>query len=239
MSETEVPEGVDPETGEVIVDDDPDQDEGVEEEEVGEPNPDQAGDDAESEREAELAADQQAQAQAQQTEDAQIEKNTKALNRAAQNYIKKVVETLGPDLEGMQTCPLCAEHWPGLRFPVMPAPEHLAAVRVAIGLDPGDNLKPDPYARRCDTCDGWMRTDSGSRGSGQGSLQCWDCQGRGWVPVGDERRDGAITVSNGQTNSAGPVDIVTGRAEPPEVAALKELGYIVVDPPPPPAVPTP
>lgn len=164
--------------------------------------------------------------------EADVEKNSKAMNRAADTYIKKAIAVLGTDLAGMQTCPLCAESWPGLRFPAMPNEPHLSAVRVAIGLEPGDQLPRDNYSRSCTACDGWGFTDSGSKVPGQTKLTCYDCQGRGWVPVGDERGSGSVTAAPTNTGNGGSGPVVFPSNDPPEVERLRQLGYIVVEPQP-------
>src|SRR5438067_7507060 len=127
--ETEVPAGVDPETGEV--------------------NPEayfdseDAGQQAAREREAELAAERQQAEQAQAASEREIEQQQKALDRATKAYTDKLRATLGEDLSGFQPCPMCADGWPGIRLPVMPAPENIAAIKVAIGEDPDPTLAGD------------------------------------------------------------------------------------------------
>lgn len=228
MSEQAVPEGVDPETGEVLTEDALDE---LEEAESDGDNPtpdsDEPGPDA-ADNPAPDDSPEAPEPEPGPSGEAQIEANTKALNRAAEGYIKKVVSALGPDLEGMQTCPLCAETWPGLRFPTMPSPENLAAVRVAIGLEPGDNLPKDNYSRPCAACEGWGRVDTGSKVAAQSSATCYDCKGRGWVPVGSERESGRITAESGHTEPELAPPIFGDGTEPPEAQALRELGFMVV-----------
>lgn len=209
----EVPEGVDPGTGEVLVDDDPDQAEGSAE-----------GD--EEHRRALLAERQQAE-QEEAAAQADAEKLMKQLNRTAENYAKRIVDLLGGDLTGWQPCPLCAEGLPGFRVPRMPDPEHLAQVKVAIGEDPDPDLPDDGYSRRCAACDGWGKVTTGSRVTTQKSAQCLDCKGRGWVAVGTERESGHITATNGHTDTPATVLQDNASNDPPEVAMLKSLGYIV------------
>ena len=166
-------------------------------------------------------------------DDVDVERKRKALTRASDNYVKKIGDTLGPDLDGWQMCPLCADYYPGLRLPLMPSPAATAAVRVAIGLEPGDDLPKDSYSKSCPTCDGWGFTDSGSRVAGQQKLTCYDCAGRGWMPVGNEREAGSITAGNGHAivHEGGPPAVSSN--DPPEVERLKQLGYVVVPPIPP------
>ena len=210
-----------------------------------EPEPDAADDGAEDEepdeedaearaaieRDHELAAERQAEEQAARAAQADAEKLMKALNRAAENYAKKIVDLLGGELEGWQACPLCAEGLPGFRVPVMPAPEHLAAVKIAIGEDPDPPLVADGYARECEKCAGLGVTASGSKVAAHARLTCKGCNGKGWIAVGHER----------ETDASAPVPVVNGGSVPaplpgetanrPEVDILRQLGYIVVDPP--------
>jgi len=219
----EVPEGVDPETGEVTGLTDAEVDADVAE--------------AENYRRAEIAAERQAAEQAQAETEAEIERQGKALDRATRAYVDKLRAALGDDLGGWHACPLCADGYPGIRMQTMPPPEQLALVKVEIGEDPDPDLPPDGYSRRCTSCDGWGKVETGSRVTTQKSAQCHDCKGRGWVPIGTEREDGHITASNGHTDQPMPVLQDTPSNDPPEVEMLKQLGYIVV-PPVPPAEPS-
>lgn len=229
QSEQETPAtGVDTDDDEAAAEDDSSRESGEDEAEAN----------AEAERAAELAAERQEAEQTQARDDADIEKRQKQLVRAADAYVKKVVDALGPNLDGAKPCPLCADFFPGFRFPIMPPDENLAAIRVAIGLEPGDNLPKDNYSRPCAACDGWGYTDSGSRVPGQSKLTCYDCSGRGWVPVGDERSSGSVTGENGHTAAPAPILQDHPSNDPPEVERLKQLGYVVVAPVQPIEVPT-
>jgi len=202
-------------------------DDGGEDDEPGE---DDAEASSSAEREAELAAEREAKEQQAARDDADIERRQKQLVRAADAYVKKIVDALGPDLDGAKPCPLCADFFPGFRFPIMPPPENLSAVRVAIGLDPGDNLQKDNYSRLCEACDGWGKVKTGSRVSGQDSAMCYDCAGRGWIAVGIERASGAITAGVPAAPAATNGPPVVSSNDPPEVEKLKQLGYVVVPP---------
>lgn len=171
------------------------------------------------------------QRRAEQAAQADAEKLMKALNRAAENYAKKIVDLLGGELEGWQACPLCAEGLPGFRVPVMPAPEHLAAVKIAIGEDPDPPLIGDGYSRECDKCAGLGVTASGSKVAAHARLTCLGCDGRGWVAVGHERESGSGASSPPTNGVAAPVPLPGEVASRPEVETLRQLGYIVVDPP--------
>ena len=196
-----------------------------------EPDEDDAEARAAIEREHELAEERQAEEQAARAAQADAEKLMKSLNRAAENYAKKIVDLLGGELEGWQQCPLCAEGLPGFRVPVMPAPEHLAQVKIAIGEDPDPPLVGDGYSRECDKCAGLGVTASGSKVAAHARLTCLGCGGKGWVAVGSEREgNGSVSPSNVMPEVARvtPGGEVANR---PEVEVLRQLGYIVVDPP--------
>jgi hypothetical protein len=230
MSEDEKTMTVDPETGEVLEPGNEAPEDETEQNESEEPTEDEAEDEAEDERTADLEA-QRAEAEGEPArDDADVERRAKALTRAATTYVKKVVESLGPDLDGAAPCPLCAEFYPGFRFQTMPSAENTAKVRVAIGLEPGDNLLSDGYARVCEACDGWGFTDSGSKVAGQGRLTCYDCTGRGWLPVGDERSSGGVTGQHASGLLPAGVTNAADVAYAPEADRLKELGWIVVPP---------
>src|SRR5215472_10901151 len=201
-----------------------------------EPAPELAPDEAEQE---EAAEEEEAQPepepelepdQPQGLNDLDIEKRQKAMVRASDAYVKKIVDALGPDLDGAKPCPLCADFFPGFRFPIMPPAENLPAIRVAIGLEPGDNLPADGYSRSCSSCDGWGFVASGSKVAGQEKLTCYECKGKGWTAVGTERESGSITGANGAAVPvpSGPPAISSN--DPPEVEMLKQLGYVVVSP---------
>jgi hypothetical protein len=199
----------------------------------GEEEPDE--DDAEAraaiEREHELAAEREAQEQAQAASEAEIEKQGKALDRASGNYTKKVLEVLGDDLAGWTLCPLCSDGYPGLRMPMMPSPENLAAVKVAIGEDPDPPLNDDPFSRKCDTCNGKGVTKTNSDVEGQKKVRCLTCDGRGWLPVGPERDSLAAQPVNGTPAEAAPVPLQADPARTREEEILKAAGAIVVWPP--------
>jgi hypothetical protein len=225
-AQSEVPEGIDPVTGEVSEPENGDE----------EPDEDDAEAAAANEREAELAAERQAAEQAQAANEAEIEKQGKALDRASTNYTKKVLEVLGDDLAGWTLCPLCADGYPGLRMPMMPSPENLAAVKVAIGEDPDPPLNDDPFSRKCDTCNGKGVTKTNSDVEGQKKVRCLTCDGRGWLPVGPERDSLAAQPVNGTPAEAAPVPLQADPARTREEEILKAAGAIVVWPPKPPDV---
>jgi len=224
---SEVPDGVDPETGELL-----------EEAETEDVEPEDSGDE---QRRRELIAEREAEEQAQQQAEADAAKLMKSLNKTAENYAKRVIDLFGGDMTGWQPCPMCAEGLPGFRVPRMPEPEYLAQIKVAIGEDPDPPLEPDPYSRVCDKCGGHGRVTTGSHVTGQKAAQCIDCKGAGWVAVGNERSAGytppptlAIVPDNGVTAPAPPAPLQTDHPRTPAEEELRAMGAIVVWPPSPP-----
>jgi hypothetical protein len=216
---------VEPEAPEV--DDDPDQAEGTEDEdpEVADEPPAAVEDDTPS-------------IEAQHRE--QQAKNKK-LDQVAAHTAKRYGEILGSDLDGFVGCAMCAPWFPGIRLPIMPEPETLAAIKIAIGEDPDPPLHDDPYSRQCGSCGGHGVTKTNSHVTGQKSAQCLDCKGRGWLAVGPERDSNVVPISPGAPPIAAPaiegfppppMQIDTPRT--PAEQELRDMGAIVVWPPKPP-----
>lgn len=122
------------------------------------------------------------------TREAVVNEQAKKLDRATDTYTKKVVEVLGGDLSGFETCPLCEPFYPGLRLPVPLTAEIAAQLRVLLGMPAMDNFRQDRHARECDDCGGLGKVLTGSHVEQYATIQCLACHGKGWVPVGDERR---------------------------------------------------
>jgi hypothetical protein len=216
----EVPEGVDPETGEVTSEAYFDSED--------------AGQQAAREREAELAAEKQQADQEQAASEAEIERQQKSLDRATKSYLDKLRATLGDDLSGFQPCPMCADGWPGIRLPVMPSQEAVATIKVAIGEDPDPPLVSDHYSRPCDGCEGHGRVGTGSHVTGHKSVLCLDCAGKGYISVGPEREAVQPPAPNGGPVVDVPQPLAGDPPRTPEEDTLRQLGAIVVWPPKPP-----
>lgn len=162
--------------------------------------------------------------------DRELEKAMKALDNEEQRHAKRLAEIMGEDFATLQRCPLCPSPFPGYRWPVPPPAEVIAAVKEAIGEPAQPAFRADSYSKVCELCDGLGAVATGSKVAGQGTARCLGCEGRGWVAVGPERQSGAIT-----TPAAVPAPVQYDQqpptpVEPPEVAALKALGYVVVAP---------
>lgn len=144
---------------------------------------------------------------------AQVDAQAKKLDRATDTYSKKVVEILGDDLSGFIGCELCEPFYPGLRLPVPLKADQLATLRVLIGLPALANFAQDRYSKVCDDCNGLGKVLTGSNVEQYRTVQCLGCRGKGWVPVGDERRVQAIAqpdepapVLEGETEASPDVD---------------------------------
>lgn len=145
-------------------------------------------------------------------QDAEFERKMRSLNTRARNYSKGVAELLGDGLEGLNVCPCCETHWPGLIPPVPPNAETKSKLRVLIGLPSLDNYKQDPYSKPCTVCDGLGSVLTGSQVEQYASAKCLVCKGKGYESVGPER----ATISP-ETNGA-----ATHEDEPQPLAAEQE-----------------
>lgn len=137
-------------------------------------------------------------------EEARIAEMDKRMRRRADAYSKGVVEILGDDLGGFLPCELCSPFYPGVRLPVPLTAEQTATLRDLIGLPSLETMQQDPYARACDACGGKGKTLTGSAVPSYSSIECLKCHGKGWVPVGDERRLDALRKPGEPAQPEGP-----------------------------------
>ena len=120
----------------------------------------------------------------------EIERMMKRIDSANTAYRKRVAEIMGAEVEVLEPCPRCADPVYGAIFPPMMKPvdaETKARVLLSVGEEGDEVTRADPYARRCDTCDGAGYTLTGSRLARARTIKCHDCGGRGWLAVGPER----------------------------------------------------
>jgi hypothetical protein len=234
------PEGVDPETGEVIeppqpepepaqpdeqpepepVDDDPDQDEGVE-------------------PEAELTDAQIAKLEAKAEKDAQ--KLRERLDAEAERHRTRLAEILQEDVLTLVPCELCRADLAGWVETTVPLPDEVKQrVRVQIGDREPENWQKDTHSDRCGVCDGLGEVQTGSRVHGQEVMPCVECQGKGWVATDDKRLGfrppalpspppaGAAEEGNGAVVSHPALS----SEDQAEVARLRSKGIVVIVPQP-------
>lgn len=182
------------------------------------------------EREQELAAERQEEAASLEAQQREQDQKRKKLDQLAGHVAKRYGEILGDDLDGFVPCALCSPWFPGIRLPVMPDYETVSAVKVAIGEDPDPPLMQDRHSIECSDCGGLGKVLTGSKVSTQKSAQCLSCGGTGWQPTDNKRQAGSVVAPSAPPYQPVPGEVLANGDEPPEVAKLKELGFIVVPP---------
>ena len=167
-----------------------------------------------------------------QPSEKEIEQTYKKLDAETARHVKRVAELVGEDaFAHLVVCELCDPSMPGFRWPQPPSDEVKAAVRMAIGDRQPENWQADTYSRRCDSCQGLGEVLTGSQVRGQETLGCLECGSRGWIPIGPERgRPNVLTLQPPPVDPEQPPAIVPPADDPPEVAALKAAGYVVIKP---------
>jgi hypothetical protein len=130
----------------------------------------------------EEGAEEGGEVQPQARSERDVEEVNKKLAQTEVRYRKRVLELLGADAEGIRECPLC---WrPGFIPPEgMPWPdaERRAAIEDVLGIHAEADYPDSPDAQRCEQCDGYGRTKTGSRAEGQITKPCGKCNGTGWT----------------------------------------------------------
>jgi hypothetical protein len=188
-AEQQVPEGVDPETGEVTEPPtpEPEPEQPFEEPEPG-AEPVEPELDPEPEPEAELTDAQIAKLEAKAEKDAQ--KLRERLDAEAERHRTRLAEILQEDVLSLVPCELCRADLAGWVETHVPLPDEVKQrVRIQIGDREPENWQEDPHSARCSACDGLGEVQTGSRVRGQEVMPCVDCGGKGWQPT-DETRQG-------------------------------------------------
>jgi hypothetical protein len=169
---------------------------------------------------------------------AETERRGKEWDRVAKYLAKNVGDIEGDDAIHKVECPVCrSQGTPGYLDPRVPAgPEIIGPVLAWFGMRSDSDYLKDNYSRECDECAGLGETLSGSKVSGRDKLVCFRCKGNGWIPVGDERGAGLGQFTNGPSSVAAAGDTILAPSympdgtEPPEVASLRERGFVVIAP---------
>lgn len=141
-----------------------------------------------------------------------IEQATKALGKAAKAYAGKVLDTLGPELDGWVTCELCRDYFPGIRLPSEPNPETKAALRVVLGMPALDNFEQDPDTHRCPVCNGKGSVKTGSDVPQYEAQRCGKCGGKGFVGPSGQPEPAPVVEPNGHA----PVVTPAAADDPPD-----------------------
>src|SRR6266542_594340 len=145
----------------------------------------------------------------------ELEKMFKRVETANATYSRKLGEIMGEESHVLEQCPRCASPFLGFIFPPLMqpvSPEVKDKVLISVGEQPAAASEPDKYSRRCDACAGMGVVLSGSRTNRDRTLTCYDCKGRGWIPVGDERRVGAPDIAPAPSAN-GPTETIE---QPPD-----------------------
>lgn len=193
--------------------------------------------DDDTEQTEEQAAEEQPAEEQEPDSRAIIEQRDREWERVTKYLAKNLGEIEQDDAVNYVECPVCrAFGTPGFVLPQPPPPEVLGVLHQWLGMRPNDEYRADDYSRECPKCDGLGETLTGSKVPGRDKLPCYDCQGDGWIAVGEERRKDRLVTPNGASFLATEAPAI-GYAPPqldsevpPEVAALREQGYTVIAP---------
>jgi hypothetical protein len=239
-AEQQTPEGVDPETGEVIEPEAPEETpETADADPVGadvddnlfEPTPEQPQD--------ELTDEQIDKLQAQAEKDAA--KLREKLDREAERHRTRLAEILQEDILTLVPCELCRADLAGWVETQVPLPDEVKQrVRVQIGDREPENWQKDTHSDRCEVCDGMGEVQTGSRVHGQEVMPCVECGGKGWVAT-DEKRQGfrapaftppAPVAQQEEGNGTVVSHPALSSEDQAEVARLRSKGIVVIVPQP-------
>jgi hypothetical protein len=148
----------------------------------------------------------------------------KALQRAVKNYGKAVVGILGTDLGPFAICPCCSPLTPGLYIEHEHTDEEIYALRNVLGLPDISTYAKDTYSKQCEVCKGRRRVLSGALDGPEVTLECLECKGRGWVPVGNERDKQLVPPAAAFDNAAADPSVEPAPVLPPAAqAALRQM----------------
>ena len=142
-----------------------------------------------------------------------IEAVKRELDREATRHEKALAKALGLPVEALHSCPTCE----GTGY----TPEPIEA-------EP--ELVQDPFTQTCERCKGNGRTLSGATSLALREIPCNGCGGSGYVQLPEQPAAGA-PAGNGPAAQAPTYAPPLPAADvPPEVLALRQQGYTVVEP---------
>jgi hypothetical protein len=239
-AEPQVPENVNPDTGEVI---EPGTRETEPEVPFEEPEPETTEPTDEPEEEEPQGAEPTPEeiAKAEQRQQAEVEKLLDRLDREAKRHRDRLAEILQDDVFHLVPCELCRADLAGFVDQTQPIPEEVRQrVRIQIGDREPRKLRQDPHTQRCETCDGETVVETGAKDGPNVTLPCVDCGGKGWVAT-DDKRSGfrpvvAATPSTpvpGDVDNGGPVNHpALSTEDQDEIDRLRKKGIVVIVPTP-------
>jgi hypothetical protein len=261
-AEQQVPEGVDPETGEVTEPPtpEPEPDTPFEEPEPETEPPEEEPEEGEPEAKALTVADVAAMSEqeveagirsgqisedllnkavAKQERDAA--KTAEKLEAERQRHQGRLAEILQEDILRLVPCELCRADLAGWIDSTGPIPEEVKQrVRIQIGDREPENWQEDPHSARCSACDGLGEVQTGSRVRGQEVMPCVDCGGKGWQPTDDTRsglRPPAVVphppiLATDEGNGAAVSHPALSAEDQAEIKRLQGKGIVVIVPQP-------
>lgn len=186
-AEQQAPEGVNPETGEVIAPEPPPAEPEVPFEEP-EPEPEQPQEEPEPEEEPEAALTDEQIAKLEAKAEKDAEKLRGRLDAEAERHRTRLAEILQEDVLTLVPCELCRADLAGWVETQVPLPDEVKQrVRIQIGDREPENWQKDTHSDRCSVCDGLGEVETGSRVHGQEVMPCVECGGKGWVATDDAR----------------------------------------------------
>jgi hypothetical protein len=159
-----------------------------------------------------------------------IEKVFDRLGKEAKRHRDRVSEIMEEDATLLLACPLCDPLIPGFVMPTPDVPERFPAVREFMGEAPKRELLPAGDAHTCGVCDGYGVVASGSKVEGQIEVVCKRCNGKGWDGPRAEQLTLPERLGVTYPTTNGPDVATATEVEPPEVAAVKAMGYQVIPP---------
>lgn len=109
---------------------------------------------------------------------------TKKLAASEKAHRSRVANIMGPDLNEVELCPLCATFTAGFVLPyaALSAEQSLKdAVRRLNGDAPQAELQPAKDSETCPDCDGWGDVLTGSKAERSRTGPCLRCTGKGFI----------------------------------------------------------
>lgn len=189
--------------------------------------------DPEEDDEEEGVEDVQPEEQAVKTEK-EVEAFWRGMEKYREENAARVAKRAGDEAVDLVLCPCCGDRIPGFVWnpaAVSPDPEHVAALRLYIGMPDLEQFEQAPDATGCPDCKarGWVKT--GSDVENFTLKQCSRCAGKGYIGTGITVLPEAGFAANGATDPApmaAPLPVETDL--PPELEAYRAQGWMVVPP---------